>query len=116
MLNAYSNLLYAHSKYSGSNISINPLFLCPVWRFFLLFRRHHVGAKCRCIVPDRRMWAQQAPSTQQHEKGNCVNACVNVNCDCNELKEYDTKENYVYVSPCNSVVTLFSCDVYLCDL
>jgi hypothetical protein len=36
MLNAYSNLLYAHSKYFGNNISMNPLFLCPIWRIFLL--------------------------------------------------------------------------------
>jgi hypothetical protein len=46
MLYAYSNLLYAHSKYSGSNISMNPLFICPVWHIFLLLQKHHGGAKC----------------------------------------------------------------------
>jgi hypothetical protein len=72
---------------------MNPLFLCLVWRIFLLLQRHHGGAKCRSNVPERRMWAPQPPSTQQGEKGNCVNACVNVNCDCNELKECEEKEN-----------------------
>jgi hypothetical protein len=35
MLYAYSNLLNAHSKYSRSNISMNPSFLCPVLGFFV---------------------------------------------------------------------------------
>jgi hypothetical protein len=29
------NLLYVHSKYSGNNINMNPLFLRLVWRIFI---------------------------------------------------------------------------------
>jgi hypothetical protein len=64
-------------------------------------------------VPDRRMWAQQAPSTQRCEIGSCVNACVNVNYDCNEFKKSKEKIMCVYVSSHNSKLTLFSRDVYL---
>ncbi len=46
VLIAYSNLLYAYSNYFGNNISMNPLFLCPIWRIFLLLQKHHGGAKC----------------------------------------------------------------------
>ncbi len=45
------------------------------------------------IVPNRRMWAQPAPSIQRHEIRNCVNICLKVNCDSNELKECNKKEN-----------------------
>jgi hypothetical protein len=62
-------------------------------------------------VPDRRMWAQKAPSNQWREIGNCVNACVNINCDFNEFKNVTRKKMYVYVSSCNSLLTLFSRDV-----
>jgi hypothetical protein len=46
-------------------------------------------------VHDRRMWAQPVPSTQRHEIRICVNVqvYVNVDCDCNELKVCNTKEN-----------------------
>ncbi len=44
-------------------------------------------------MPDRRVWAQPALSTQRHEIRNCVNVCVKVKCDSNELKECNKKEN-----------------------
>ncbi len=49
MLNVYSNLLYAHSKYFGNNISMNPLFVCPIWRiFFVALHCKKSFAKFRC--------------------------------------------------------------------
>ncbi len=46
MLHVYSNLLCAHSKYSGSNISMNTFFLCPIWCILLLLQQHRGGANC----------------------------------------------------------------------
>ncbi len=43
-----------------------------------------------------------------------MNASVNVGCDCNVFKDVTKKKMYVYVSPCDSMLTLFSRDVYLC--
>jgi hypothetical protein len=56
------------------------------------------------IVPKRRMWAQPAPSIQRHEIRNCVNICLKVNCDSNELKECNKKKMYVYVPTYNSML------------
>jgi hypothetical protein len=67
MLYAYSNLLYAYSKYYESNISMNPLFLLvnsrrgepwliPSLAHILLIYQHHGGtlkmllyAQSKCI-------------------------------------------------------------------
>ncbi len=49
------------------------------------------------IVPDRRMWAQQAPSTQRCEIGRCVNVCINVNYDFYEFKECKEKEKCMWM-------------------
>jgi hypothetical protein len=68
------------------------------------------------VVPNKRMWAPQAPSIKQCEIRKFMNACVNVGCDCNVFKDVRKKKMYVYVSPCDSMLMLFSRDVYLCGL
>jgi hypothetical protein len=55
-------------------------------------------------VPDRRMWAQQATSTQWCEIRRCVNVCINVDCECNKYKECKEKEKCI---ACNSMLTYF---------
>ncbi len=46
----------------------------------------------------------------------CVNVCVNVNCDCKELRECNSKKMYVYVPPCNSMLTCLAvmCIIVIC--
>jgi hypothetical protein len=81
---------------SASIQKIVILFMPVYWDRDKCFSERKIRVK---TVPDRRMWAQQIPSTPRHKIGNCVNACVNFNCDCTELKEYNEKEN-VYVCIC----------------
>ncbi len=62
------------------------------------------------------MWAKPAPSTQQHEIRSCVNVCVKVHYDCGEFKECNEEENVCVCIVCSSILSLFSRDVYLCDI
>jgi hypothetical protein len=59
----------------------------------VLKKRRNQKRKRSLHVPDRRMWAQQAPSTPLCETGRWVNVQINVNCDHDKRKEYKEREN-----------------------